>query len=240
MTPVTLPARPLAAAWHNISLASGVDVNQPTLYKSVCVEIHGPGEIRLIATDSHLMLQSWVTADETPDPGYDVRPDPERVLLVADPEGLGKTFMGHMLKATQADGDTQWREVTLRLGSLEDPSTPTLMPELDRQGLTIITDDYRVQLPVLELTFPTWWMLFPDDKRRAPAERCAYSAELLARFGKFKDALGKVSLTFTTAVGPTIVEVDANPPVSGLLMPMRDEDTPEQNEDDFELVGAKA
>lgn len=223
MHPVTLPARPLAAAWSNVFLATGDDDHQPAFHKTMLVEVHGPGEIRLVATDTRLLLQSWVSADEVPDPGFGVRPEPDCVLLVADLEGLGKTFMGHVLKATQADGEDQWREVTLRLGSLEDPSRPTLMPELDRQGLTLITDDLRVQLPVLEHPFPSWWALWPTDERRAPAGRCAYNPDLLARFSKFKDSFGKLFLSFSTALGPTLVEVDATPPVTGLLMPIREE-----------------
>lgn len=225
MYPVTVPARPLAAAWSNVFLATGDDDHKPAFYKTMCVEVHGPGEVRLVATDTHLLLQSWVSADDVPDPGIDNRPDDDRLLLVADPDGLAKAFMGHLLKATQGDGDQQWREVTLRLGSLEDPARPTLMPELDRQGLTLITDDLRVQLPVLEHPFPSWWALWPSPGRRAPAGRCAYNPDLLARFSKFKDSLGKLALTFTTAIGPTVVEIDANPPVSGFLMPIRDEQT---------------
>lgn len=237
MTPVTLPARLFAAAWSNVSLASSQDDERPALFKTVCIEIHGPGEVRLVAADGYMILQSWVTANETPDPGIGVIPDSDHRIVVADTEGLAKQFAAHLLAATKKDGEIQWREVTMRLGSLEDPARPTLMPELDRKGLTLITDDLRIQLPVIESPFPSWASMWPTEERRAPAGRCAYNAEFLARFAKFKDAAGKVSLTFTTAIGPTVVEVQSEPPVSGLLMPMRDEET-EASPRDGDLVGA--
>ncbi len=235
MHPVTLPARLFAAAWHNVSLAASKDDAYPALYRTMVVEIHGPGEVRLVASDGSTVLQSWVADNEVPDPGFGVLPDEGHSFLVGDPEGLGKKFAGHVLDVTkgQEPEADEGREVTLRLGSLEDPARPALMPELERQGITLVTDDLRVQLPVLDIPFPvTWRQLWPTEERHAPAGRCAYASEFLARFAKFKDALGKVSLTFTTAIGPTIVEVQANPPVSGLLMPIRDEDTPEPAERD--------
>lgn len=238
MTPVTLPARLFAAAWHNVSLASSKDDTMPALHKTMVVEVHGPGEIRLVASDGATVLQSWVADNEVPDPGFDIIPV-DRIFLVGDPEGLAKKFVAHVLDVTKGQDDegVEGREITLRLGSLEDPARPALMPELERQGITLVTDDLRVQLPVLDMPFPvTWRQAWPGEERHAPAGRCAYGTEYLARFAKFKDALGKVSLTFTTAVGPTIVEVQANPPVSGLLMPMRDEDTeaPAEAEDHTE------
>jgi hypothetical protein len=248
VTPVTLPARLFAAAWHNVSLAASKDEGLPALHKTTVVEIHGPGEIRLIASDGSTVLQAWVADNEVPDPGFGVLPDEGHTFLVGDPEGLAKKFAAHVLDVTKGqDVEDEAREVTLRLGSLEDPARPALMPELERQGLTLVTDDLRVQLPVLDMPFTvSWRTAWPTDERHAPAGRCAYNAEFLARFAKFKDALGKVSLTFTTAVGPTIVEVQANPPVSGLLMPIRDDDTPAPTEtedsgsEDRELVGAGA
>lgn len=246
--PVTLTARLFAAAWHNVSLAASKDEAYPALYKTMVVELHGPGEIRLIAADGSTVLQSWVADNEVPDPGFDVLPGEDRTFLVGDPEGLAKKFVAHVLDVTKGlEPEDAGREVTLRLGSLEDPARPALMPELERRGLTLITDDLRVQLPVLDMPFPvSWRQAWPTEERHAPAGRCAYNAEFLARFAKFKDALGKVSLTFTTSVGPTVVEVQANPPVSGLLMPMRDENSeaPAVVEADVveerELVGSDA
>ena len=244
MTPVTLPARLFAAAWHNVTLAAGKDDALPSLYRATVVEVHGPGEIRLVASDGSTVLQAWVADNEQPDPGFDVLPDDGHTLLVGDPEGLGKKFAAHVLDVTKSlEPDDEAREVTLRLGSLEDPARPALMPELERQGLTLVTDDLRVQLPVLDLPFGvSWRQVWPKEERRAPAGRCKYNAEFLARFAKFKDTLGKVSLTFTTGVGPTVVEVDANPPVTGLLMPMRDEqgEAPAPNPSDDEGIGEAA
>lgn len=227
MTPVTLPARLFAAAWHNVSLAASKDEAHLSLYKTMLAEIHGPGEIRLVASDGSTILQSWVADNEQPDPGFDVLPAEGHSHVVGDPEGLAKKFVAHVLDVTKGlEPDDESRQVTMRLGPLEDPARPALMPEMERQGLTLITDDLRVQLPVLDMPFGvSWRQAWPTEERHAPAGRCAYNSEFLARFSKFKDALGKVSLTFTTAVGPTIVEVEANPRVTGLLMPMKDEQT---------------
>lgn len=225
MTPVTLPARLLAAAWSNVALAASTDDERPALFKTMLVEIHGPGEVRLVAADGYTVLQSWVTADQTPDPGFGVLPGEGRSILVSDTEGLARQMMAHLLKATKGDGEIQWREVTMRLGSLEDPARPTLMPELDRKGLTLITDDLRVQLPVVEAPFPSWRQVWPKDERLAPTGRCVVNAEIIARFAKFKDSFGSVAMSFTTEVGPVVVDVQCEPHVSGLLMPIRDEQT---------------
>lgn len=242
MIPVTLPARPLAAAWSNVALAASQDDERPALYKAMLVEIHGPGEVRLVAADGYTILQSWVAADHTPDPGFDVLPGEGHSIVVADTEGLARQMMAHLLKATKGDGEIQWREVTIRLGSLEDPARPTLMPELDRKGLTLITDDLRVQLPVVESPFPSWRQIWPSAERRAPAGRCVVNAELLGRFAKFKDSFGSVAMEFTTELGPVVVDVQCEPHVSGLLMPIRDEQTAPalQAVSEDEPVGADA
>jgi hypothetical protein len=216
MTAVRLPARDLAVAWANVSLAAATDkAAASVLLNTVSVEIYGASAVRLVAADGALLLTSWVGAGE-PDPGLGVLPD--STIVVSDVDGLAKGFMSHLLKATKADGDDQWREVTMTARDVTTTDQPAFSG-LAKQGFQLDTDDHRVQLNVIDSAFPSWRAAGPTPDREAPVERIAVAPDYLAVLGKLKGAGSKVSLTFHTAKGPAIIRTDGEPAIAGLVRP---------------------
>lgn len=216
MTTVRLPARDLAVAWANVSLASATDkAAASVLLNTVAVEVYGPSAVRLVAADGSLLLTSWVGAGE-PDPGLGVLP--EATFVVSDVDGLGKGFMAHLSKATKADGEDQWREVTMTGKDATRPDQPAFSG-LAKQGFELDTDDHRVQLAVIDASYPSWRAAWPTPDREAPVERIAVAPDYLAVLGKLKGAGSKVTLTFHTAKGPAIIRTDGEPAIAGLVRP---------------------
>jgi hypothetical protein len=216
VTTVRLPARDLAVAWANVSLASATDkVAASVLLSTVAVEIYGPSAVRLVAADGSLLLTSWVGAGE-PDPGLGVLPD--ATVIVSDVEGLAKGFMSHLLKATKADGEDQWREVTMTARDATKPDQPAFSG-LAKQGFQLDTDDHRVNLTVIDAPFPSWRAAWPTPDREAPVERISVAPDYLAVLGKFKGVGAAVMLTFHTAKGPAVIRTDGEPAIAGLVRP---------------------
>lgn len=227
---VVLPARLFAIAWANVSLAAADDADSsPALYRTVLIERHGTDQVRLIATDTVLMLQSWVGPDSWlgDAPALDEVPDDS--WLAGDPDGAATAFVRHVLKVTkdEEENDPFALKVTLRHSSLEDEAKPTLMPELQRMAVTLSVEDMRVQLPIIEAPFPSWRAAWPKPSRVAAVDRIAFNAEYLATFAKFKsiDTAHVTEWTFHTASGVALVNVRSTPRVQGLLVPIRQDST---------------
>lgn len=224
---VRLPAQPLAAAWLNVALASGDDDERPSLYRTVSIEVFGAESVRLVSTDSYLLLTSYVSDRLGPEPHLDEAPD--QSLLVSDADGRAKSLMQFLLAACKKDGDIQWRYVDLSITSLEKDDTPTLDPDLDRLALIIDAEIERLTLPILDMPFPTWRGMWPTSSLRdstatgEPVNALSFSADRLAIFGKLKNAGPGVRMRPNGRLGPVLIETDAEPPVDGVLVPIRDE-----------------
>jgi hypothetical protein len=213
---VRLPARELAVAWTNVSLASATKkATTAGRAATVAVEIYGPSAVRLVASDGALLLTSWVGAG-APDPGRDA--NPTEAFIAADDEGLAKGFMAHLIKATKAD-DEQWREVTISVKDATLPDVPAF-DGMAKRVCIIETEDYLVQLALVETPLPSWRAAWPTPGRQAPVERVAIAPDYLAALGKLKDTRSAVRLMFHTAKGPVVIHADGDPAVAGLVMPM--------------------
>lgn len=62
-TTIELPARPFAAAWLNVARAAADDPDRPQLYRAVIVELIDDHSVRLVSTDSFMLLRSHVRLD---------------------------------------------------------------------------------------------------------------------------------------------------------------------------------
>jgi hypothetical protein len=216
--PLRLPARPFALAWANVFLAASDNDDHTALFRTVLIERYGDDSVRLVATDTRLLLQSWVSSDaDEPPPGLDVLPDATH--LVGERDGLAKAFVKHVLDVTKDDDDNQ-HEVRLRPGPLEDRRRPTF-PEMAPPGLTMLTNDHGIELPIIEAAFPSWRHLWPHPSDRAAVTHRQFDPESLAVLARLRSTFGTVDMTFHSDTGPTVVTVTAQPPLSGLILPPR-------------------
>lgn len=216
-----LPAHQFSAAWLNVALASGQDDATPALYRTVQVEFLDASTVRLIALDSYLLLRT-VVADDPVDDGETT----DDVVVAMDPDQRMKALMTFVHKASKDDPDA---EVTLTVASAESPDRPTLDPGMDRQALVVEAGQERLMLDVFDGGMPDWRAIKPPTPSPASAvSGLMLNGELLARFGKFRNGIPHVRCQFNGALGVVGIEAPhLEPPVVGLLMPVRDGAQPE-------------
>src|SRR5687768_16742409 len=110
-------ARTLARGWLSVAIASAADKARPVLHRTVSIEAFPEG-LRLVATDSFVLLRSWVPNldhDLDPEPGLDEAPYATAVAM--DPHGRAKGFLAHVLKlASDEVYDDDPLEVRVDLG----------------------------------------------------------------------------------------------------------------------------
>jgi hypothetical protein len=230
--PVEYHAALLCRAWQAVWCA--VDPDAPTML----VEVFDRWGIRLVATDSYIMLWAFVPAPTSPDwetTGADGAGSAPRLdeapgwsFTVADPEGLGQRWAAHYGKPKRVKGNPTER-VSLALGTIEDAGQPTLSGDLAKRGAVLSGGSSRVLLPLIE-TVPLAWA----ESARAATDRgyktrprgggWAFRAPRIVQLGRLAQGApdAKLALTFCSPQTPVLVHLDMIPPVDGLVVPWAD------------------
>lgn len=221
----------LAVGWLSVALASSTDKERPALCRTMFVEQFSTG-IRLVATDSYLILRCWVPAE-----GHDLDPEPRieeaplTTAVVIDPDGRGKSLLRHartLWGRAMDDIDPEApTEVNLDLGVViaehDDTEGQAAFAGMEaRWAVLDVADTERVKLPLYEGVFPTWRTLFAGH---APADSptVALTADMMTRLGqlgKLHPADAMIGCTFSGPLKPVHVRViNGEPFVDGLAMP---------------------
>lgn len=216
-------ARYLARGWLSVAIAAAKDKDRPQLNRTMSIE-RFPRGIRLAATDSYVLLTSWVPEIEYPDePEPDLDDAPVATAVAMDPHGRAKGFLAHLLSLASGE-DAELIEVELGLGvfSNEDDD-PTLGGMEARWVIIDYPDHERLKLSVYEGEFPNWRKaVFGFEAVSTPA--MALDPEIIGRLAKLGQVNGgKPIVWHFGGVGCSArVEVgNAEPAVEGLVMPVR-------------------
>lgn len=216
---ITLDARTFARAWKSCALASGKDKERPVLDRTVAIESY-PSGVRLIATDGYILLHSWVGLEGAKEPARKSKP---KVTVVArDLHGRAVGLASHIINIT-AEEDAPILDLRLVLG-LDDEDEPGTFSGLDRTVVTLeIPDQERLKLPIVESPYPDWRQLL-SGFTPVTTDAIALHAERLERIAK----LGKIHAErpirwkFGGEDRMALLDVvDAEPSVSGCVMPLR-------------------
>lgn len=213
-------AENIARGWLSVALAASADDARPAL-TGVHVEFYATG-VRLIATDSYMLLRAWVPCGDAPEPALDEAPDSEATAL--DPYGRGVGLMRHLLKIATAK-DAPPYDCCLSVGDdpREEPE-PSLVG-LERQYLILDVPDQEIlTLPLFEGSWPTWRSLWSTFVAETTSE-INFSPELivarLGRLGKLHPE-GILRWQFGGASRAALVELSpSSPRVMGLVMPTK-------------------
>lgn len=226
---LTLPARELALAWLNVGLASIEQPDRPALHLTHLVEVFGSDRCRLVATDSCVLIRSFVAEEFTDEPLLEEAPTSS--FVVADLEGRMAAMCRWLVKITKPKRDQIPPAIDVRVTLVDlepDPDEPTLMPEMAAQGLQFDAEVEQVTLPIIETPYPEWRWL--GDVLSEPAESIVFAQRYLGLFGSLRNPVEGVRLTFA-ADRPTQFVGGTYPQTFGLLMPMR-QGAPEQEASD--------
>ena len=224
---VTFDGAAFARAWLTAAIASGSDTERPALCNTVAIEFHRTG-VRLVATDSYVLLTAWVTDyehDEDADPPR-MATTPASTVVAVDPHGRMRGLMKHIRKLTkgQEASDVDPVPVTIRVVQAAEPGQ--LSADLAPVSIIVeIAGRERLVLGTYEGSFPTWRPLLTRHKPE-PTGRLTVTPTAFLRLGELSALYGKtaVVLTYAGEHGPVLVDLDPTLRayhVRGLAMPAR-------------------
>lgn len=242
----------LSRGWLSTAIASSPDKERAALHRTVAIEAYPTG-LRLVATDSYVLLRSWVPNVENPfenEPAIDEAPYSTAVAM--DPHGRAKNFLAHVLKLARAadKADEMPPEVRLNLGVIDEVDTalqPSFAGLEARYVVLELVDDAaeRLKLLTYEGVFPEWRNLTFTAKK---TDAIALNPEIVGRLAGLAKYLPGASLGFewggkdgvarmTARYGCHDTPITDVPTVEGLVMPVRwdfDRNAPRIDEPDDE------
>lgn len=217
---LTLPAPWIANSWIPVWCATGQDDNRPVLHRTIAIEWFEGEGLRLIATDSYVLLSAWIgVTEERPEPHLEQAPDHETVIADHDKRGLG--LIRYAAANAKADKDPDGHYHRIRLTVTEPAGsrrTPALAESLEAQVLAITYEGEVVELPIVESPYISWRSLITGGTPEAP-DTIRLSPHVL-------DVMAKTGAAFTWRfageAGPIRLDsVDGTPRLTGIAMPVR-------------------
>ncbi len=219
---LTFDAGWLARAWLSVAEASSKDTGRPALDRTVCVEFF-PDGVRLVATDSYMLLTAWVPSieamhDEPEAPPMDEAPD--AAVVAIDTNGRAMGLFAYLLGLTRGDDAP---EILVKLATGASPETSMGMFDgLQGECLTIAAEDREaLLLGLYEGDFPTW-RRFVSAHRASMTPVLSLNPDILGRVVKMAKVNGAdhVNWHFGGAMGPAKIDVEGAPAITGMVMPM--------------------
>lgn len=222
---LTFDAGWLARGWLSVAEASSKDKERPALSRTVCVEFFADG-VRLVATDSYMLLTAWVPCfekTEPPAPAPELEESPYATVVAIDADGRAKGLFAYLLGLVEGKDHP---EILVRLTEGPAPEANALALMFDGTGgdcLTISADDREaLLLELFEGPFPTWrklWSAF----RGGMTPVLALNPDILGRVVKMAKVGGADHIDWHFG-GPdrvAKVEVEGWPAIAGMVMPCR-------------------
>lgn len=186
MTSLEFDAGEFARAWLGVSHASGKDESRPSLDHAVNVETFAHG-LRLIATDSYVLLHAFINASGSarPTPGLDEVPKDQAVVL--DHDGRGKGLMTYLLVLSKAAEKAGVTPPKVRFGIGTAAAVPgATLPLSGLAARTAIFDhpgSEVLALPLYEGEFIDWRLAVGKFKA-VSTKAVALNPEILGRLAK--------------------------------------------------------
>ena len=227
-----VPSRGLARAWQAAQIAASNDDARPMLCRSALVEVFWGHGLRLVSTDTYILVRAWVSLD--PEGGYlepPVDEEPDETFIVADPDhrGLGLLKYIHSLYRKELD-ETAVPMVTITKCRAV-PDDQGVFEGLESEALHIDWPEHEeVILPILEGDFPVWRHLV-DDERTEATDTISFTPRTLGAVAKLGELYKGRSIDWTLNGDTGVIRFEVGP-LSGLLMPARPDQvvTPDQAE----------
>lgn len=218
----------LARRWLSVSIAAAKDPDRPALSRTVCIEVFEGRGVRLVSTDSYLLLTTWVPdltarqAGPADPPGADEVPDITAVAI--DPDGRAAGLLRYGLQLDARDELADPLEIVVGLGVVADGETGAFDGMAPRWVTLDLADHEQVRLPTYEGVFPPWRGIEAafTPKRTVGV---ALNPDILGRLGGLAKLWPGAALLWHFGGEERLarLELDTSPPVDGLVMPVRHE-----------------
>lgn len=158
----------LARGWLSVAVASADDSFRPALHRAIHIEQFSTG-VRLVATDSYILLRSWVPCADEPDA---VEPDPEEApidtVTPMDEHRRAAGLLEHLLKLNTGKDKEVGDAEPIRM-ILSTPAPGTKSPTFEGMTMRWMAIEHprheRVELECFDGEWPNWRRV--DDGFRA-------------------------------------------------------------------------
>ena len=150
-------AHTLSKSWLSVAIAASDDDARPVLHRTTLVEEFDEG-VRLVATDSYLLLKAWVPfadLDDDPDePPIDELPT--SVAICADRDKRVLALMKYLQTVTKDELEDTHVRVDFEITKTDVESTlEGIAPSAIRMHVSTRYDE-AIESPVFEGVFPNW------------------------------------------------------------------------------------
>lgn len=194
---LTFDGAMFARGWLSVVLAASKDKARPILNRTVHVEVYDGG-CRLIATDSYILLRSWVPEahTETPEPALDEAANAR--VIAHDPFGRGKTLLWHILNLTRGE-DAEQFEMDVVVGDTEhdEAQAQAAFEGMAKEWVTfLVPDRERLKLPTIDGEFPDWRPLDQGFAAKS-TKTIGLAPEVIKRLSDLERTAGASSLAWT-------------------------------------------
>jgi hypothetical protein len=230
---IEVPSKSLAKAWRAALICTMSDTGRPVLDDAICIEYFEDHGLRLVATDSYILVHAWVgldPLDEYMEPDLDEVPDKVFVVSDADRRGLGMLKFVEKLYRKEHDAEV-WPKVTMTRQKeiLDDQQA---FEGLEAETLRLEWPDHEeVVLRLVEgLEYPKWREV-EANREEEPAELMAFTSHTLGALAKLGEIHKGYSIDWRLSGDLGVVRWTIGP-IGGLLMPARSSTTPPPVEED--------
>lgn len=215
----------LGRSWASVALAQGEDDARPVLYRTTLIESFPTG-IRLLSTDSAVLLKAWVANTDHPnEPEPLIEELPADVAICRDLDHRVLGLMKYAQKITKGDGIDTPVTMEFEVGTPTDESARNTLEGFAASSVHFrIVEQYdeSIETPVFEGEFPNWRPLWHKHKWEA-ASTIGFGPNGILRLGGLSKLWDKAVIQFelggSVGVAKIRIEGPSDVNVTGLVMP---------------------
>jgi hypothetical protein len=218
---IEVSSRKLGRAWAASQIVAPEDSGRPVLDRAALVEMFDGHGMRLVSTDSYVLVRAWVPFD---DEGENLEPDlnepADSSFVVADPDHRGWGLLKYIAKLYKKELDEALvPKVTLSL-QREVPNDQGVFEGLAAETLRIEWPEHEeVVLPIIESDFPDWRHV-ENQHRTEATNSVSFTSLTLGSLAKLCELHKGYTIDWKLGGDLGVIHWSLGP-ISGLLMPAR-------------------
>src|SRR3954468_22638046 len=155
---IEIPLRPLAKAWQTTQIAASDDETRPVLHRTALVEVFDGHGLRMVSTDSYVLVRAWVPFDLM---GNNLEPDldeaAEETFVVSDKDQRALGLLKYVSKLYKKEEDEALLPQLIVSTQSEIIDDQLTFDGMEVETLRIAWQDHEeVVLRLVDEDFPTW------------------------------------------------------------------------------------
>jgi hypothetical protein len=215
---IEVSSRQLGRAWAATQIVAPNDSGRPVLDRTALVEMFDGHGMRLVSTDSYVLVRAWVPFD---DEGDNLEPEidevPDSAFVVADPDHRGWGLLKYISKLYKKELDEALVPRVILSRQTDVPDDQGVFEGLEAETLRIEWPDHEeIVLPLVEGTFPNWRKVENEHHVEA-TDSISFTSLTLGSLAKLCEIYKGYTIGWKLGGDLGVIEWKLGP-LSGLLM----------------------